>query len=96
MTRANVLFAFLAPTVVIGLIAIVVIGFGELLLGVRYAMDDVAHHGQMTEDAARLYPVGIALAVATVFLLGGMLASRLAPQHRSDDIPVGDHSSGHH
>ena len=91
MRIRNLVFAALTPIVLIALIAAVVSGFGSLLLAVRYMADDMAHHGQMTEEVARLYPVGIAVAVATVFLIGGMIASRMAPQ-----VAPHDDAHAHH
>ena len=90
MRLRNLVFAALTPLLLIALIAAAVSGFGLILLAVRYAADDMAHHGQFTEDVARLFPVAIALVVATIFLLGGMIASRKAPQVTPRD------ADGHH
>ena len=89
MSVRNLIFAALTPLILIALIAAVVAGFGSLLLGVRYAADDLAHHGQMAEDTARLIPVAIAILVATLFLIGGAIASRKAPRvaHEETNIP---------
>ncbi len=80
MSLRNLVFAALTPLVLIAVIAAVVAGFGSILLGVRYAADDLAHHGQMAEETARLIPVAIATVVATLFLIGGAVASRKAPR----------------
>ncbi len=80
MSLRNLVFAALTPLVLMIVIAVVVAGFGSLLLAVRYAADDLAHHGQMSEEAAALIPVAIATVVAGLFLLGGAIASRKAPR----------------
>jgi hypothetical protein len=67
-------------------VAVGVIGIGELLL----AVGDWAHHelhvgayasaeeNHRAEELAKLYPVGVALVIGSVFLVGGAVASRLA------------------
>ena len=85
MPRENILFMIVAPLVLMVVIAIGVIAIGELLLGVgawaHHALDvdhlsgDQKHHA---EELAKLYPVGVALAIGSLALLGGSIASRLA------------------
>ena len=88
MPRQNIVFAIVAPLILMAIIAVIVIGIGETLLAVH----DWAHHlyhvgayptpeeNHRVKELAALYPVAVALVVATVFLIGGAVASRLAPQ----------------
>ena len=85
MPRQNVIFMIVAPLALMVVIAIGVIGIGELLLGVgAWATEalDVEHltgeEQRRAEEIAKLYPVGVALAVGALALLGGSIASRLA------------------
>jgi hypothetical protein len=85
MPRQNIIFMIVAPLVLMVVVAIGVIAIGELLLGVgawaHHALDvdhlsgDAKHRA---EEIAKLYPVGAALAVGALALLGGSIASRLA------------------
>ena len=90
MPRQNIVFAVIAPLVLMVIIAIFVVVIGETLL----ATHDWAHHlyhvgdyssaeeNRYWGEIAALYPVLVALGVATVFLLGGIVASFLAPKHQ--------------
>ena len=85
MPRQNLIFMIVAPLAVMVVVAIGVIAIGELLLAVgawaHHALDvdhlagDQKHRA---EEIAKLYPVGAALAVGTLALVGGSVASRLA------------------
>jgi len=102
MPRANLLFMVIAPLVVMAVVAVGVIGIGELLL----ATGEWAHHelhvgayataeeNHRAEELAKLYPVGVALVLGSVFLIGGAVASRLAgnPSSRS----AAQHDSARH
>ena len=85
MPRQNLVFMIVAPLAVMVVVAIGVIAIGELLLAVgawaHHALD-VEHlageEKQRAEEIAKLYPVGAALAVGTLALVGGSVASRLA------------------
>jgi len=83
-------FAVVAPLVLMAIIALFVVVIGEALL----AIHDWAHHlyhvgdyptaqeNRYWREIAALYPTMVALGVATVFLLGGIVASALAPKHQ--------------
>lgn len=85
MLRQNIIFMIVAPFVVMVFIAIGVIAIGETLLAVgawaHHALDvdhlagDEKHRA---EEIAKLYPVGVALGIGALALLGGTIASRLA------------------
>jgi hypothetical protein len=88
MPRQNIIFAIVAPLILMAIIAVIVFGIGETLLAVHDWAHHLYHVGQYPtpaenrhyQELAALYPVAVALAVATVFLIGGAVASRLAPQ----------------
>jgi hypothetical protein len=88
MPRQNVIFAIVAPLVLMAIIAAIVITIGEVLLTVHHFALEAYHVGAYASDAenrewgeiAALYPVTVAMAIATLFLVGGAVASRLAPQ----------------
>jgi hypothetical protein len=88
MPRQNVVFAIVAPLILMVIIAVIVIGIGETLLGVHHWAEELYHVGSHPTpeqnhfwgEMAALYPVAVALGVATLFLIGGAVASRLAPQ----------------
>jgi hypothetical protein len=85
MPRENIIFMIVAPLAVMVVVAIGVIGIGELLLAVgawaHHALDvdhltgDAKHRA---EEIAKLYPVAVALAIGALVLIGGAVASRLA------------------
>ncbi len=85
MPRQNIVFAIVTPLILMAIIAVIVVVIGETLL----VAHEWAHHYYHVEDhpemreIAALPAVGIALGVSTLFLLGGMVASRLAPQQSS-------------
>ena len=85
MPRQNLVFMIVAPLVVMVFIAIGVIAIGETLLAVGAWAEqalDVEHltgeEQRRAEEIAKLYPVGVALAIGSIALLGGSIASRLA------------------
>ena len=85
MPRQNIIFMVVAPLAILVGIAIGVILIGELLLAVgawAYQVYDVdrltGDQQHQAEELAKLYPVGVALAVGALALLGGSIASRLA------------------
>jgi hypothetical protein len=88
MPRQNVVFAIVAPLLLMAIIAAIVIAIGEMLLGFHHYGNELYHVGQYLTAAenhyagelAALWPVGAALVLATAFLIGGAVASRLAPQ----------------
>lgn len=94
MPRQNVIFAIAAPLILMAIIAVIVIGIGETLLAVH----DWAHHlyhvgeyptpeeNRQARELAALPSVAVALAVATLFLIGGIVASRLAPQPTHHEV----------
>jgi hypothetical protein len=70
------------------IIAAIVIGIGETLLAVHEWAHHLYHVGEWPtaeenrhwREISALYPVAVALVIATLFLIGGAVASRLAPQ----------------
>jgi hypothetical protein len=88
MPRQNIIFAIVAPLVLMVIIAAIVVTIGETLLTVHHLANEAYHVGSYAteemnrewEELAALYPVAVALAIATLFLIGGAVASRLAPQ----------------
>jgi hypothetical protein len=94
MPRQNIVFAIVAPLVLMAIIAAIVITIGETLLAVHHWSEHFYHVGEyptaeqnrQVRELAALPAVFVALAIATLFLIGGTVASRLAPQptHRSD------------
>jgi hypothetical protein len=87
MPRQNIVFAILAPLILMVIIAIIVVCIGETLLATHEWANELYHvpaHMEPGEDRtprelAALYPVAVALAIATLFLIGGSIASRLMP-----------------
>jgi hypothetical protein len=82
MPRQNIVFAIVTPLILMAIIAVLVVVIGETLLATHHWAHHYYHveeHPEMREIAA-LPAVAIALGVATLFLIGGMIASRLAPQ----------------
>jgi hypothetical protein len=88
MPRQNIVFSIVAPLVLMAIIAVIVVTIGETLLTVHEWASSAYHVGDYAsaeqnkyfEEIAALYPVTTALIIATLFLLGGALASRLMPQ----------------
>jgi hypothetical protein len=93
MHGKNVVFAVLAPLVLMAIIAVIVVSIGETLLALHELGFEVYHVGSFaTEELnhaaaeqAALYPVLCALGIALVILLGGSIATRLAPQLKQQD-----------
>ena len=87
MHGKNVVFAIIAPLVLMAIIAVIVIGIGETLLAAHEWAHE-AYHADANPAAAQeanLVPVFIALGIALVALLGGSIATRLAPQVKPQD-----------
>ena len=89
MPRQNIVFAIVAPLLLMAIIAVLVIGIGETLLAVHSWSEHYYHVEAYTEgtpewrqvrELAALPAVFVAMVIATVFLIGGAVASRLAPQ----------------
>jgi hypothetical protein len=88
MPRQNIIFAIVTPLILMAIIAVIVIGIGETLLGVNEWAKELYHVGAYSTpeenhqwgEIAALYPVVVALSIATIFLIGGAVVSRLAPQ----------------
>jgi ABC-type Na+ efflux pump permease subunit len=91
MPRQNIIFAIVAPLILMAIIAAIVVSIGETLLTVHELADEAYHVGayataeenQHWGEIAAIYPVVVALVIATVFLIGGAIASRLMPQRPS-------------
>ena len=87
MPRQNIVFAIVTPLILMAIIAVLVVVIGETLLAAHHWAHHYYHvdeHPELRETAA-LPAVGIALGVATLFLIGGMVASRLAPQPKAHE-----------
>ena len=87
MLSKNVVFAIIAPLVLMAIIAVIVVSIGETLLAAHeFAREayNVAAHPEAAEEA-NLAPVAIALVIALVILVGGSIATRLAPQVTHQD-----------
>jgi H+/Cl- antiporter ClcA len=90
MPRQNIVFAIVTPLILMAVIAVIVIGIGETLLAFHEYANHLYHVGEyptpeenrQARELAALYPVVVALVIATVFLVGAAVASRLAPQQR--------------
>jgi ABC-type Na+ efflux pump permease subunit len=88
MPKQNIIFAIVAPLVLMAIIAVIVVTIGETLLLAHEVANETYHVGawpsaeenRYWREIAALYPVAVAMAIATVFLVGGAIASRLAPQ----------------
>ena len=88
MPRQNIVFAIIAPLVLMAIIALVVVSIGETLLAIHHWAEHTYHVGayateeenKQARELAALPSVFVALGIATVFLIGGAVASRLAPQ----------------
>jgi hypothetical protein len=88
MLRQNIIFAIVAPLILMAIIAVIVVGIGETLLAVHHWAEHFYHVADYPEgtperrfvrELAALPSVGVAMAIATLFLIGGAVASRLAP-----------------
>ncbi len=90
MPRQNVVFAVVAPLLLMAVIAVIVIVIGETLLAVHHWAEHYYHVGEyptpeqnrQVRELAALPSVAVALAISSAFLIGGAVASRLAPQPR--------------
>jgi len=88
MPRQNIIFAIVAPLVLMAIVAVIVISIGETLLAVHHWAGHFYHVGEYptseenhhARELAALPSVFVALGIATLFLIGGAVASRLAPQ----------------
>ena len=88
MPRQNIVFAIVAPLILMAIIAVIVIAIGETLLAVhKYASEfyrvgdwPTPEENRHYRELAALPAVAVAMAIATLFLIGGMVATRLAPQ----------------
>ena len=97
MPRQNIIFAIVTPLVLMAVIAVLVIVIGETLLAVHHWSEGYYHVGSYPtpeenrywREIAALPAVGVAMAISTLFLIGGTVASRLAPQ------PPASSSSSH-
>jgi len=93
MLGKNVVFSIVAPLILMIIIAIIVITIGETLLGVHewaHEAYSVGHwpneeENKHWEEIANIYPVAVALAIALVIMVGGAVATRLAPQVQRQD-----------
>jgi cytochrome c biogenesis protein CcdA len=91
MPTKNVIFAIVTPLVLMAIIAVLVVSVGETLLAVHHWAEHAYHVGDYATaeenkywgEIAALPAVGVALGLATVFLLGGIVASMIAPQPKS-------------
>jgi hypothetical protein len=88
MPRQNIIFAIVAPLLLMAIVAVIVISIGETLLAVHHWAVHLYHVGEyptpeenrQARELAALPSVFVALGIATLFLIGGAVASRLAPQ----------------
>ena len=88
MPRQNIVFAIVTPLILMAIIAVIVIAIGETLLATHHWAEHYYHVGEyptpeqnrQVRELAALPSVFMALGIATVFLIGGVIASRLAPQ----------------
>ena len=88
MPRKNIIFAIAAPLVLMAIIAVIVVLVGETLLATHAWAHHYYHVGDHPtpeidrhwREIAALLPVQVALGLAMLFLIGGVVASRLAPQ----------------
>jgi hypothetical protein len=88
MPRQNIVFAIVAPLILMAIIAVIVVVIGETLLAVHEWANHLYHvpahitpgEDRRARELAALYPVAVAMAIATLFLIGGTVASKLMPQ----------------
>lgn len=91
MPKQNVIFVIVTPLVLMAIIAAIMISVGETLLAVHhwaqvaYFVGDhpTPELNRYWREIAALYPVSVALGLSALFLVGGVVASRLAPQPKS-------------
>lgn len=91
MPRRNVIFLIVTPLVLMAIIAVVVVSVGEALLAMHHWAHHAYHIGDYPtpeenrywREIAALYPVSIALGLSTLFLVGGVVASMIAPQPKA-------------
>ncbi len=84
-----------APLVLIAIIGTVIWTIGDSLLWIHYLAQEAYSVGFWPTDEENAYytelasfwPVGFALFLSLVFLVGGAIASRLAPQQRQPGGP---------
>ena len=95
MPRQNIIFSIVAPLILMATIAVIVVSIGETLLAVHHESEHYYHVDaypkgseayRQAREIAALPAVAVAMAIATLFLIGGAVASRLAPQ-----LPKQDH-----
>lgn len=85
MSRQNVIFTIVTPLILMAIIAVIVMSVGETLLATHqwahhyYHVDDYPERREM----AALPSVAVALGLSALFLVGGIVASMLAPQPKS-------------
>lgn len=88
MPKQNIIFAIVAPIILMAIIAAIVIGLGETLLAVHEWASEMYHVGSWPtaeenrywRERASLFPTFVALGIAGLILIGGIVASRLAPR----------------
>ena len=89
MPRQNILFVILTPLVLMAFIAVIVVVIGETLLATHHWAEHYYHvtdyapgtpERRYWREIAALPAVGVAMGISTLFLVGGMVASKLAPQ----------------
>jgi hypothetical protein len=91
MPRSNLIFAIFTPLVLMVIIAAIVVVVGETLLAMHHWAHHAYHVGEYPTAAenrywreiAALYPVSIALGISALALVGGIIASAIAPQPKS-------------
>ena len=75
MLWRNLVFVAIAPIVVALIVAALIVGMGSFLLLFHYPLGNIAHTGIAGIDEIKV-TVPVALAFATIFLIGGAIASR--------------------
>jgi hypothetical protein len=93
MLVKNIVFAIFAPLILAAIIAAIVIGIGETLLHAHEYAHELYHIGSWPSEAenehweeiANLYPVITALVIAMLVLIGGSIATMLAPHRPRQD-----------
>ena len=99
MPRQNIIFTIVAPLVLMAIIAALVIGIGEVLLTTHAWSEHLYHVGDYASaeenrywgEISALYPVAVALGLATVFLVRsfdhGVYAVRNPLEESASGIP---------
>jgi hypothetical protein len=92
MHRANLIFMIAAPVLCAIAVLLGVVVVGQVLLATLHWAEHAYHVEAYTGEAkkqvlaqAKLYPVAVALAFGALALVGGAVASRLAPQRPTHD-----------